>query len=201
MWFVQQQGIGPGEQHPRQLHAPALPPGKCSQGLAQHRGSHSQIRGNLGGFGGGSITAGHVEFLVQTHIALHGFLLGLAGFATHLFFGAPDALLNHVQASHRKDMVAHQLFGVDFAGVLGQIPWGSRTRHLTFDLYGIGDSRAGKQPHQSGFPRAVSPHQTNTHTFIHLEGSLGNQDAIGDAQSQVGGGNHPNSLAVSSIWR
>jgi hypothetical protein len=184
--FVQQQGVGVGEENPGQLDAAALATGEGVQRLFEHPVRQAETRGDGGGLGLGGVAALGQELGLQTLVLLQRPVADGALAVRHTVLVLPHLAQYGVQAAGGQNAVTSQ--GVQVTG--------TRVLRQVADLTGAGDAAGGRGAFpgqalgQGGLAGTVAADQTDAVAAGDAEGCGLDEDTGAGAQLKAGGGDH-----------
>ena len=120
--LVEQQGLGVGEQDPRQLDAAPLAAREGLQRLREHAIGQAEVGRDPRRLGLGRVTARGHERGLGPGVGGHGFVADPPARGGHGVLGLAHPAHHVVEAARAKDAVARDLLRIARAGILRKVP-------------------------------------------------------------------------------
>ena len=184
--LVEQQRLGAGEQHARELDPAPLAARERAEPLGEHALREAEAGRDRRGLRLSGPAAERDEALLERRVAAHrGLASGLVRGA-HLRRRVREVAGDHVEATGGQDPVAREHLEVARARVLGQVGDRSGAPQRPARREGL----AGEHPRERRLARAVPPDEADPVARGDLEGRPREQDPPAGGELEIGGGEH-----------
>ncbi len=184
--LVQQHGVSPGEQDPRQLDASPLATAERGERLAEDPVLDAEAGRDLRGLGLGGVPAAGVQLGVGPLVAAHRVVPDLWVVAAHLGLGGAQAADDVVEPARGQDPFAGEHVGVTRARVLREVADGPGALHRSRS----GQRLAGEDLGERGLAGAVAPDQPHLVPGGDAEADAFHQEPRTGSDFQLVGGDH-----------
>ena len=170
--FIQQEGVGVGEQDPGQFDPASLTTRESVERLPEDTVRQPEVGGNPSRLGLGGVSSRRQQRVLGAGVGRHGLLPFGSPRGAHLLLGPPETRHHLIQPAGPQDPVARELLRFPRAGVLRQVaePPGPG------DGAGCGQSLPREYAGQGRFPGAVATNQPDAVPRGDLETDRGQQE-------------------------